>query len=713
MPDDVEVRRVGVEQSNSSILIGDHVILKAYRKLAYGVQPELEIGHFLTEVAGFTNTPPLLGAIEHFEPDGRTTALAAAFGFVRNQGDGWQYTTEYLHRELERLRLTANAPDATVELEDDDPHGFYLTRARVLGQRTAEMHRAFAIATEDPAFAAEPITARDLQAWGKAVRKQAEAAFSALRHALRRLEQAPKAEAETLLQQRDACLERIKQLTERPVKASKTRLHGDYHLGQVLVAQNDFYVLDFEGEPARPLEERRAKSSPLKDVAGMLRSFDYAAWSAVLTQAEFDPNSMEVVLALAERWRQATEDAFLDVLPRRPSRGASAIRRIRARRASCSSSSSWRRRSTRFATRRPIDPAGLPSRSRGWPAFWPPRTMVMVRTRKAGQAQAAAIDALVRGDHGDPFALLGPHRDDDDQLIVRTFQPQADRVWVLDQSGHALAELSREHPDGLFAGTLGKRADALRLPAARRGRRPDARDGRSLPLRGDSRRGRRLSDRRGQPSADLREARRASDGDGGRRRGRFLVWAPNAARVSVVGNFNAWDGRRHPMRKRVECGVWELFIPEIGPGEVYKYEIKGPQGQLLPLKADPFAFAAEHPPRTASVVHGLGDGRLDRSGLDAHPCRGQRAQRADLDLRVPSRLLDARARGRQPLSQLPRAGRPAGALCQGHGLHPSRADAGLGVPVRRLVGLSADRPVRADQPPRQPRRLRRLRRRLP
>jgi maltose alpha-D-glucosyltransferase/alpha-amylase len=174
----------------------------------------------LTEQAGYTNTPPLLGTIEHVEPDGRTTALAAAFGFVRNQGDGWQYTTEYLQRELERLRLTADAPDATVELEDDDPHGFYLTRAHVLGQRTAEMHRAFAIATEDPAFAAEPITERDLENWGKAVRKQAEAAFSALRHALRRLEQAPKAEAEALLHQRDACLDRIRQLTERPVKAS-------------------------------------------------------------------------------------------------------------------------------------------------------------------------------------------------------------------------------------------------------------------------------------------------------------------------------------------------------------------------------------------------------------------------------------------------------------------------------------------------------------
>jgi maltose alpha-D-glucosyltransferase/alpha-amylase len=128
---------------------------------------------------------------------------------------------------------------------------------------------------------------------------------------MRRLEPGPKAEAEALLKQRKACLERIKQLTDQPVTASKTRLHGDYHLGQVLVAQNDFYILDFEGEPARPLDERRAKTSPLKDVAGMLRSFDYAAWSAVLTEAEFDPSGTEIVLSLAERWRQSTEDAFL------------------------------------------------------------------------------------------------------------------------------------------------------------------------------------------------------------------------------------------------------------------------------------------------------------------------------------------------------------------------------------------------------------------
>jgi 1,4-alpha-glucan branching enzyme len=239
--------------------------------------------------------------------------------------------------------------------------------------------------------------------------------------------------------------------------------------------------------------------------------------------------------------------------------------------------------------------------------------MAMVSTSKAGRAQAAAIEALVRGDHGDPFALLGPHVVGD-QLVVRTFQPQADRVWVLDDAGHALAELSREHPSGLFAGGLGKRdwsfAYRLRLEVG----------GRTLEVHDPYRFGEILGEldvyligegshlqvyeKLGAHPMEMEHV--AGVG--------FLVWAPSAARVSVVGNFNAWDGRRHPMRKRVECGVWELFVPEVGPGEVYKFEIKGPQGELLPLKADPFAFAAEHPPRTASVVHGLD--RVDWSDRD-------------------------------------------------------------------------------------------------
>ncbi len=253
----------------------------------------------------------MLGAIERIDADGRPTALAAAFGFVRNQGDGWVYTIDYLHRTLDELRLHAAAGPEPAAAPAENPHGFYLAQARVLGERTAELHRALAIPTKDPAFSAEPITNADLKAWQRAGQRQAEAAFKALRQALPRLDEGDRAQAQALLGRRQDCHDRIAALSAKLPAAAKTRIHGDYHLGQVLVAQNDFFILDFEGEPARPLAERRAKSSPLKDVAGMLRSFDYAAWAAVMSLAEVHPGSGEVVRALAEDWRAATTAAFL------------------------------------------------------------------------------------------------------------------------------------------------------------------------------------------------------------------------------------------------------------------------------------------------------------------------------------------------------------------------------------------------------------------
>ena len=312
VPQEVEVKRLAAEQSNSSAMIGNRAVFKAYRKLQPGVQPEIEIGRFLTETAGFANTPPLLGVIERTGADGEPTALAAAFGFVRNQGDGWVYTIDYLHRTLDELRLHAAAGPEPGTAPAEDPHGFYLAQIRILGQRTAELHRALATPTDDPAFAAEPVTRADLKTWQRAVRRQAEAAFKALKHVLPQLDEGDRSRVQALLAHRDDCYARIDALTEPPVRALKTRVHGDYHLGQVLVAQNDFYILDFEGEPARPLAERRAKSSPLKDVAGMLRSFDYAAWVAVTSLSEVHPGAGEIVRTLAEAWRQASAAAFLD-----------------------------------------------------------------------------------------------------------------------------------------------------------------------------------------------------------------------------------------------------------------------------------------------------------------------------------------------------------------------------------------------------------------
>jgi 1,4-alpha-glucan branching enzyme len=213
-------------------------------------------------------------------------------------------------------------------------------------------------------------------------------------------------------------------------------------------------------------------------------------------------------------------------------------------------------------------------------------------------SNAAAIAALVAGRHGDPFSLLGPHQAAQG-WIVRAFCPGAHGVTVLAGDGATLAVLTREHPDGLFSGPIPGRVP-YRLRIDWPGGVQEIEDAYAFaPLLGPidlhliaEGRHRRLGEALGAHAVTV-------DGVEGVR---FAVWAPNARRVSVVGDFNLWDGRRNPMRLRIEAGVWEIFIPRLGPGARYKYEIVGADGALLPLKADPCAGAAEHAPATASVV---------------------------------------------------------------------------------------------------------------
>jgi maltose alpha-D-glucosyltransferase/alpha-amylase len=303
---DAAVRRLGTEQSNSSLLVEERVMLKVYRQLHPGIHPEIEIGAFLTDVAGFPNTPPLLGWLEQAPGEGESTALAAAFGFVSNQGDGWRYTLDHLDRALEELRHTPEADRRPSE----EQHELYLAVARLLGRRTAELHRAFATPTDDPAFAAEPVGEEDLRAWLDEARAQVEAGFAAIQNL--RSSEALAAEIEAALAARPAVEAALATLETVPAGLVKTRLHGDYHLGQVLVAKGDIMIIDFEGEPARPLAERRAKSSPVRDVAGMLRSFDYAAWTGVQRFAESDPAAFDALLRPILAWRALVSGAFLE-----------------------------------------------------------------------------------------------------------------------------------------------------------------------------------------------------------------------------------------------------------------------------------------------------------------------------------------------------------------------------------------------------------------
>ncbi len=309
-PQRLTVRRGSVEQSNSSVFFDEYGMLKLYRRLQAGPHPEIEMSRFLVERAGFANTPPPLATIElalDGETGPQTMAVGVLFGFVRNQGDGWTQALNYLTRYLDNSLISTDQRSS----ELPDPDHFFLTLARQIGIRTAEMHRALAEhAGDDPGFEPEPITRDDLDQWRQALDAEADAMLAKLERELPRLPDRARQGAERLLSLRDLLLSHIRGLLPDEVAAQKTRFHGDYHLGQVIVVQNDFFIVDFEGEPSRPLSARRSKSSPLRDVAGMIRSFDYAAVAAVRHLAATRPAAEPRMVQLAEAWRQRAVDGF-------------------------------------------------------------------------------------------------------------------------------------------------------------------------------------------------------------------------------------------------------------------------------------------------------------------------------------------------------------------------------------------------------------------
>jgi maltose alpha-D-glucosyltransferase/alpha-amylase len=305
--EDLAVKRLGAEQSNTSVLVGSAAVLKAIRTPAPGQHPEAEVSRFLTEVSPFANTPPLFGTIELEQPDGGSMTLGVLQGRIENQGDGWTVTLDFLGRLIADVRLLP------VEEADEagERFGYYTELARRLGTRTGELHRAFAASTGDAAFDPEPVGRAEREQWLGGARDMLEKALVEVGAARSRLEGEAAAAADALTAARRDLLALPKALLPTRIAAQRSRLHGDYHLGQVLVAKNDFYILDFEGEPARPLAERRAKNSPLKDVAGMLRSFDYAAHAALAQGvANFSENA-DRIGPWMDAWRLDAEAAFL------------------------------------------------------------------------------------------------------------------------------------------------------------------------------------------------------------------------------------------------------------------------------------------------------------------------------------------------------------------------------------------------------------------
>ncbi|MET1047613.1 MAG: maltose alpha-D-glucosyltransferase [Hyphomicrobium sp.] len=295
------IKFVGAEQSNVSVIVGDSVILKYYRKFDAGVQPDAEVAELLAD-RGFAHTPKFLGKVDWTSKSGDTFTLATAFEYVSNQGDAWRGVTEGLQRIIEDYALSPG---------DGDPPRltFPIDLGALLGERTAQMHDALAQASSDDAFAPEPITAEDITGWVRSVREDADSTFKTLRAAASDMPSGTKEFVDLILSHQASVNDLLAACEDITPSGLKTRVHGDYHLGQVLIVQNDLMIIDFEGEPKRLLADRREKVTPLVDLAGMLRSLDYAAWAAVDRVNDRGLVPPERARELAFAWRdRAIED---------------------------------------------------------------------------------------------------------------------------------------------------------------------------------------------------------------------------------------------------------------------------------------------------------------------------------------------------------------------------------------------------------------------
>ncbi|MDE1914303.1 MAG: maltose alpha-D-glucosyltransferase [Pseudomonas sp.] len=305
--DESEVRYLAAEQSNSSVVVGGSLVLKLIRKVSAGVHPELEMGAYLTE-AGYEHISPLLGSVIRHDADGQDNLLMIAQGYLSNQGDAWGWTQNNLERAIrdelaEAMSEQEQHYNALGELADF---------AGMLGQRLGEMHLVLAAPTTNKAFKPEVTTLKDSQGWARHVGAQIDHALQLLKQHQTKLNPADQALVSALLEQKKAIASHVQDLAKATVGGLRIRVHGDLHLGQVLVVKGDAYLIDFEGEPARPLPERRGKHSPYKDVSGVLRSFDYAAAMAVNVQGvDQSPEANASRQRVADRYLHEARQAFI------------------------------------------------------------------------------------------------------------------------------------------------------------------------------------------------------------------------------------------------------------------------------------------------------------------------------------------------------------------------------------------------------------------
>ncbi len=325
---DLEVRIPGVEQSNSTVFFGERYVLKMFRRLDDGESPESEIGRHLTQRVPFAHTAPLAGSVTIENNSGEPRTLAVALRFVPSQGDAWTWMLDRAVRFLEGVAAlqsdkaatltavpeqeifgSASPPAALSELLSEP-----LEASRLLGVRTAEMHAALATDAGDPAFTPEPFNPMYLRAVAQSIRNSVRSATAALARAAESLAGEVADMARFVIENESKTTQLLAPLRQETFGGMRIRLHGDYHLGQVLYTGKDFIIIDFEGEPLRSIGERRVKRSPLRDVAGMVRSLDYAAWAALDRHQQLIPGERAGALATlaqaARAWSSWTSRAF-------------------------------------------------------------------------------------------------------------------------------------------------------------------------------------------------------------------------------------------------------------------------------------------------------------------------------------------------------------------------------------------------------------------
>lgn len=556
----VNARLVDGEQTNSSVLFGERYVGKVVRKIDPGESPDLEVGRFLTE-AGYEHTPPLVGWIDLRRGDEPASTVGLLHGYVPNEGDAWQHVLRVLDEWLEAASHRDGGPprlppgDLVARASDPLPGdvvkaiGPYAELAYKLGRRVGEMHVALASRHEPAAFALEPLDRATRESIVNAARTDLKRVLDALGARGGTLPDAARlslAAVRARVRSLDARLTEVSRLREAGVK---TRVHGDLHLGQVLFTGSDFVLIDFEGEPARPLEERKAKRSPLVDVAGMLRSFHYASVSALRARPE---GSRAALAPWASLWHHAVSATFLRgwlaavdgsaVVPRDPSTTRSLL--------------------DLFLLEKGIYEVGYELNNR---PEWVDIPLEGLRDI-IGMESAGDVD-------------------------VKAEPPRADAAPPA--MTHMMTPIPTTKPSPSNAPPAGSQGSQPDVTAAASAVLPPLLDARSPAVTA-------FAQGKATHAHALLGAHPQKDGATD-----FSVWAPHAARASVIGDFNGWNAAAGALVPVGKTGIFAGRVRGAQPGQRYKYRIEPAAGGEPFDKADPFAVASEPSPGNASVIASL------------------------------------------------------------------------------------------------------------